>query len=106
MRETRQSGSEGGGAAFIRLPLPLSPEIRTVPGCSAHIVFALVLSRGRLVRAASECSADLNKPYRELLKICKNDLQRKCKGRLSEIKRLRCPIPGVYEISVEVGTGV
>ena len=31
MRETRQSGSEGGGAAFIRLPLPLSPEIRTVP---------------------------------------------------------------------------
>jgi hypothetical protein len=53
MRETRQSGSEGGGAAFIRLPLPLSPEIRTAPKIVYQLDAKAALRRRRARQLAA-----------------------------------------------------
>ena len=41
----------------------------------------------------------IKRTCQDLLKICKNDLQGKSKGKLSEIKRLAPPTPTVCEIA-------
>jgi hypothetical protein len=70
---------------------------KTADKATAQLQFRIAGHKGLLL---SDTKYNVrNEPCQDLLKICKNDLQGKSKGKLSEIKRLAPPTPTVCEIA-------